>query len=152
MPTEAGHVRAERILDASIQAVTTVAPNTFRHRSSAQVVPSSRQKELQVLIGITGDVTGRLYISASKDAFVLIGGAMYGIALGEEMLDSFAAEFSNMVAGNMVQLIGDIRLDITPPTTITDQSVVVGLDQAISVRLASDSQDFMNLAFLIESA
>lgn len=139
------------ILNASIEAVNCVTPNLFRPSAPRVTTAPVEQTELGVLIGITGDVKGRLFISTSADAFAAIGKIMYGVDLNGEMVKSFASEFTNMIAGHMVRLADGLQMDISPPTTLDGETKLYGFSRAIMVPLQSDSIGTVNLALILEN-
>lgn len=138
------------ILNAALEAIEHVIPKTFERGNPCITDMPIQQTELGVLIGITGDVKGRIYISSSFDVFASIGQAMYGMDLGGEMVHSFAAEFTNMVAGHMVRLAEGINLDISPPTTLDGTTKLYGFNRAILVPLVSEPVGTLNLALIME--
>ncbi|MCL6525122.1 MAG: chemotaxis protein CheX [Thermoflavifilum sp.] len=107
------------------------------------------QTEVGVLVGITGDVRGRLFVSATTDAFARIGASMYGIELGNEMVKSFASEFTNMLAGHMVRL-ADLNMDISPPTTLEGETKLYGFNDGVMVPLISERIGTVRLALILE--
>ena len=60
---------------------------------------------------------------------------MYGVELGEDMLESFVGEFGNSVAGHTATKLYNhsIKIDITPPTTMQGKVRLGGFSTAISV-------------------
>ena len=90
------------------------------------------QREMGVLIGIVGDLKARIIIDGSPTIFGNIGGAMFGMPLEGEMLESFTGEFGNMIAGNLCTHVGEqnLELDITPPTVMVGNTKLYGFQQA----------------------
>ena len=92
------------------------------------------QKELSVLIGIIGDIKGRIILEATFGLFSSIGSNMFGMPLEGEMLESFTGELGNMIAGNLCTLVGanNLEIDITPSTVIVGTSKLYGFHRLLS--------------------
>lgn len=93
------------------------------------------QKEMGVLIGLVGDLKGRIIIDGSPKIFGAIGSGMFGMPLEGPMLESFTGEFGNMIAGNLCTFAGqhDLELDITPPTVLVGHTKLFGFQQAFKL-------------------
>ena len=93
------------------------------------------QTDYGVLIGILGDLRGRLFILGEAGVFAHAGQTMYGVALEGDMLESFVGEFGNSVAGHTATRLYDqtINIDITPPTTMQGTVKLGGFSTALSV-------------------
>lgn len=93
------------------------------------------QKEMGVLIGLIGDLKGRIIIDASPQVFGAIGSSMFGMPLEGVMLESFTGEFGNMIAGNLCTFAGQhqLELDITPPTVMVGHTKLYGFQQAFKI-------------------
>jgi chemotaxis protein CheX len=142
--------RVTDLLNASIEAVNSVIPNTFHPGSPSITTAPILQTELGVLVGITGDVRGRLFVSTTIDTFARIGKSMYGIEIGDEMVKSFASEFTNMIAGNMVRLAEGLNMDISPPTTLEGETKLYGFNHGVMVPLISERIGTVRLALILE--
>ncbi len=93
------------------------------------------QTDYGVLIGIIGDLRGRLFILGEASIFAQAGQMMYGMELDGEMLESFVGEFGNSVAGHTATKMYDqsVKIDITPPTTMQGKVKLGGFSTALSV-------------------
>ena len=93
------------------------------------------QTDYGVLIGIIGDLRGRLFILGDSAIFAQAGQTMYGVELGGDMLESFVGEFGNSVAGHTATKMYDhaVKIDITPPTTMQGKVKLGGFTTALSV-------------------
>ncbi|MFY0781926.1 chemotaxis protein CheX [Peribacillus simplex] len=58
-----------------------------------------------MLIEISGDIRGRIIIEGTNGCMSKIGEGMFGIPIEGEMLESFAAELGNMLAGQYRHLL-----------------------------------------------
>lgn len=73
-----------------------------------------------VLIGITGEVKGQIFLGFNKAVACRIAGAMMYMEVAEmdELAESALSELCNMIMGNTATVFSqtNIRIDITPPT------------------------------------
>jgi chemotaxis protein CheX len=78
------------------------------------------QKEYSVLIGLLGEIKGRLFLIGDRDFFQQIALTMWGMELSSEMLESFIGEMGNLLGGHTATALStnNITIDITPPTTL----------------------------------
>ncbi len=115
---------------SSLEELLTITIGKVR-LISAPVV----QHDFGVLVGITGDLKGRLFVFGQHDVFREAGLSMYGIDLPEDLVESFVGEFGNSVAGRMATLLSSqhIAIDITPPTTMKGTVHVGGFHHALQV-------------------
>lgn len=100
-----------------------------------QVLQESVNLEYGVLIGFTGDISGKVIFSAQQSVFGSIGQNMYGMALEGEMLASFSGELGNMIAGGISTKVMDngFTTDITSPTIMEGNTTISGYNQALQV-------------------
>ncbi|MCL6444487.1 MAG: chemotaxis protein CheX [Alicyclobacillus sp.] len=139
------------VLNAALEAVDYVIPGVFHRGVPSLLTAPLSQPEFGVLVGITGVIRGTLFISAAIATFAQIGEVMYGIELDGTMVQSFAAEFCNMIAGNMSRLAEKLNLDISPPTTLEGGTRLSGFHRAIMVPLNSDKVATLHLALMLEN-
>ncbi len=128
------HIQA--ILNGTIQSLKSVIPLTMDIKSPSLMVQPFEQKEMGVLIGIIGDIRGRIIIDSTADCFSAIGATMFGMPLEGEMLESFTGELGNMVAGNLctsVAAANGVEIDITPPTVIVGTTKLFGFQHAFKL-------------------
>ncbi|RSK27332.1 chemotaxis protein CheX [Bacillus sp. HMF5848] len=123
------------VLNATVDALRGVIPLNINIHKPALFTQPLLQSSIGVLIGMTGDVRGRLILESSKEVFGGIGQVMFGMALEGEMLESFTGELGNMIAGNLTTVLSnkDITMDITPPTVIVGETKMYGFDKAFKV-------------------
>ena len=88
------------VLNSTIEALQSVLPFTIIIDSPKLFKSPIAGHTVGVLIGITGDIKGRMIIDAEKEIISKIGEGMFGMPLQEEMFESFAGELGNMLAGN----------------------------------------------------
>lgn len=128
-------IHTKSILNSTIQSLKSVIPLEMNFLSPTILPEPFEQKELSVLIGIIGDIKGRIILDASSDCFAAIGSNMFGMPLAGDMLESFTGELGNMIAGNLCTLVGanNLEIDITPPTVIVGTSKLYGFHQAFKL-------------------
>ena len=110
------------------------------------------QTDHGVLIGIVGDIKGRIFILGTETMFAKAGLAMYGVDLMGDMLESFVGEFGNSVAGHAATKLSNqgIRIDITPPTTMQGHVKFGGFSKAIAVPFRMGNQEHGQLVLAVE--
>lgn len=110
------------------------------------------QTDYGVLIGIVGDVKGRMFILGESGVFVQAGVTMYGVELTGDMLESFVGEFGNSVAGHTATILYNqaIKIDITPPTTMQGHVKLGGFNKALQVPFQTDNQAQGQLVLAME--
>lgn len=120
------------ILNSMIESVKTVLPFEVSVDQPSVLGQPFEQNEIGVLIGITGDIRGRVMIDADEATIGKIGESMFGMSLEGAMLQSFAGELGNMIAGNLSTMLAKhkIEMDITPPTVLVGNTKVYGFSRA----------------------
>lgn len=106
------------------------------------------QAELGVVIGIVGDLKGRMIVETTADRMKSFGLQMYGMPImDEEMLESFAGEFGNTVAGSVATKVfnSGIKIEISPPTVIRGQASVSGFSHSTCIRVDDELSFYIAL-------
>ncbi|MGG0642785.1 chemotaxis protein CheX [Sporosarcina gallistercoris] len=144
----------QHILNSTIQSLTTVIPIEFDVLPPSLITQPYEQKELSVLIALLGDVRGRLIIDTNEPTISYIGEAMFGMTIEGEMIESFAGELGNMVAGNLCTLLEKdaFTLDISPPTVLTGETKFYGFQQAFKLPLSFNNAPRSNVLLTIDDA
>lgn len=122
------------LLNGTLKSINTVIP--VRHSiGKPQMADQSLQLEFGVLIGITGDIKGKLVLSGQTSVFGDIGELMFGSVIENDMLHSFSGELGNMIAGSLSTNIVEkgIKTDITHPTILQGNTTISGHNQAIQL-------------------
>ncbi|NEU32021.1 chemotaxis protein CheX [bacterium LRH843] len=111
------------------QPVTIAAPKKLEHPI---------QFEYGVLIGIFGDIEGKLLLTGDVSVFSTIGETMFGMPLEGEMLTSFCGELGNMIAGGFSTIIvgHGITTDISSPTIMRGNTTLSGHKQAHQIQIS----------------
>lgn len=105
-----------------------------------------------VLIGITGDIKGKIILSGKPDVFSTIAKSIFEMKVEGEMLSSFSGELGNMIAGSLSTLVdvGGINMDITTPTIMTGDTLLSGYEIAIQVVTLLENEEEISVYFLLD--
>ncbi|WP_164215181.1 chemotaxis protein CheX [Virgibacillus sp. YIM 98842] len=139
------------LLNSTLTSLDGVIPINYT-RSAPKLLKQNFNLEFGVLIGIVGDVNGKLVLSGELPFFSEVGQTMYGMPLEGEMLLSFSGELGNMVAGGLSSNIASegIDINITSPTIMQGNTTLSGFKQGISVAIAFESTGDLALFLLID--
>ena len=141
------------LLNSTLDAVKSVVPVQSNRNSGPSLVEGSFvQSDTGVLIGLAGDLPGRLILNASRTTFTNLGTAMFGVALEGEMVESFVGEVGNMVAGNAVSALSEagLILNITPPTVLVGETKIAGFQHGIKVSLELENTGELTIILIID--
>lgn len=140
------------ILNGTIESVKGVLPFEVTVDKPSLFTQSFTQHSIGVLIGMTGDVRGRVIIDAEEAVFGKIGEGMFGMFLEGEMLESFAGELGNMIAGNLSTFIFQqgFEMDITPPTVLVGQTKVFGFNRAFRLPINIANVGVLEIILAVE--
>ena len=129
---------ATDILNGTIQSVKGIIPFDVTIEKPSLFTQPYTQHSIGVLIGMTGDVRGRLIIDGDEETFGKIGEGMFGMVVERDMLESFAGELGNMLAGNLSTFISQMamEMDITPPTVLVGQTKIHGFERAFRLPIS----------------
>lgn len=148
-----GTVKMTNLLNVSLRVFNNILPIPIETQEPTLISAPIFQNELGVLIGVTGDLSGRLILEGSKQIFCDIGEIMFGMALQGDMLDSFVGELGNMIAGNLATDLyqSGITIDITPPTVIVGQTKLSGFHQAVNIPVSIKEVGNLSLVLALEN-
>jgi chemotaxis protein CheX len=140
------------LLNSVIESASTVIPLNITTGSPTLVTAPYNLEEMGVLIGVTGDLRGRLLLDSNTSVFSGLAESMYGMALSGDMLESFTGEIGNMIAGNMATRLSEksIGVDITPPTVMMGHTKLTGFKKAIQVSLSIAEKGDLKLILIFE--
>lgn len=140
------------VLNGIISAIKSVLPLTIEINQPKLISQHLEQEAISVLIGMTGDLPGRLIIDGSEACMSKIGEVMFGMPLEGEMLESFSAELGNMIAGNLATTLAQSNtiIDITPPTVLFGRSRMSGFERALSLPIQLENVGTLRAIFIIE--
>lgn len=141
------------VLNSTIHAINTVIPVETEISEPSIIVEPFEHASIGVLIGVTGDVLGRLFIEMDRNTVGRLGEFMFNMPLSDELLESFAAELGNMVAGNLSTHLSNqkIEMDITPPTVISGESLMYGFNKAFNLSFQLKDIGKLTLILMIEN-
>lgn len=139
------------LLNGTLASVKSVVPVKFDMKK-----PSLVKKEFPlnfaVLIGITGEIKGKLVLTGEQSIFGSIGEKMFGMPLDGEMLMSFSGELGNMIAGGLSTNISTngVEINITAPTILQGSTILSGYKHGLKVSLDFENIGVMNLFLLLD--
>lgn len=139
------------LLNGTFSSLETVVP-LKQTRMKPQLLEKDFRIQYGVLIGITGDVRGKMILSGNPQTFSKIGEVMYGMPLEGDMLISFSGELGNMVAGGLSTKIVEngININITSPTMMQGDTTLYGFKQGINVMSSLDSAGDLGICLLLD--
>ncbi|MFS0576328.1 chemotaxis protein CheX [Sporosarcina sp. 179-K 3D1 HS] len=142
----------QMILNGTISSLSTVIPVKLDVLAPSMTVQPYEQMELSVLIGLVGDIKGRLLIDVTEEAIDVIGQSMFGMKIEGEMVESFTGELGNMVAGNLCTVLENdgVKLDISPPTVMTGKTKMYGFKQAFKLPIQLEGGNMLTVLLTID--
>jgi|SRR5690625_2008296 len=122
------------------------------HTEKPQLVRQDFSLNFGVLIGIAGDLMGKLVLTGELEVFGSIGQAMFNMPLEGAMLQSFSGELGNMIAGGLSTNISNngININITAPTVMHGDVTLSGFKQGLEVAVVFNKQSKMNTFLLLD--
>src|SRR5690625_3740628 len=138
------------LLNSANKALRSIVPINFE-MSKPTLMNQSVELQFGVLIGVLGDVKGRLILAGERTVFGSIGEVMYGMSLEGEMLTSFSGELGNMLVGGISTDIAnnDLKTDITAPTILEGNTKLSGYESAIQFTVHFENIGEMEMYFLV---
>lgn len=142
----------QMILNATISSLTAVVPIKFQVLSPSLIQQPYEQREISVLIGLIGNMKGRLILEPTHNIIDQVGQAMFGMNIEGEMVESFTGELGNMIAGNLCTILekDGMTLDISPPTVLTGHTKFFGFKQAFRIPVKFENGETLNLLLTID--
>lgn len=121
------------VLNGTVVAMRTVIPLDIQRGAPRLIKNSLMQTEMSVLVGVVGELAGRLVFEASRTTFAKLAEHMFGASIDGEMLESFVGELGNMIAGNTARELSNegVKINISPPTVLIGPTKISGFDQGI---------------------
>jgi chemotaxis protein CheX len=140
------------ILHGSYKALEAVVPFPLEYGKTSVLTKTILKESIGVKICLTGDIEGELIFDSQPLTYKKVGEAMFDIELSDEMLESFAAELGNMIAGNLATQLADeqIEMDITPPTILFGQIKLSGFEKAVHVPIQISQAGSLHLILISE--
>ncbi|MCF3942860.1 chemotaxis protein CheX [Oceanobacillus alkalisoli] len=139
------------LLNGTNHTLQSIVPIPFQ-MSKPSLLGNTLHLEFGVLIGITGDIKGRLILAGDQAVFRSIGESMFGMPVGDEMLPSFSGELGNMLAGGIATVIveNDVTTDITAPTIMQGDTTLSGYEKSIRLTATFDGIGDLQIYLLID--
>jgi chemotaxis protein CheX len=105
-----------------------------------------------VLIGIVGDIRGKIVFSGDRNVFGGIGKSMFGMPIEGEMLSSFSGELGNMIAAGLSSNIVEhgIQTDITSPTIMEGHTCLSGFEKAYHILVSCENAGELHIYLLLD--
>ncbi|QPC46650.1 chemotaxis protein CheX [Mangrovibacillus cuniculi] len=140
------------IVNGTIESINTLVASETKIGKLALITEPYPHDGIGVLIGMTGDIRGRVLIDGKPEMFSSIGQAMFGMPIEGEMLESFSGELGNMLAGNLATNLSakGLVMDITPPTVLVGQSKVYGFDKAVRLPVELTGLGELKIVLMID--
>lgn len=139
------------LLNGTLSSIKAVVPIDYDTKKP-QLIEKDFQLAFGVLIGITGDINGKLVLAGNPETFASIGEEMFGMSLEGEMILSFSGELGNMIAGKLSTIIAENGTDIniTAPTIMRGNTILSGYKQALKVALTLEGVGAMTIYLLLD--
>ncbi|MDL4839349.1 chemotaxis protein CheX [Aquibacillus rhizosphaerae] len=140
----------KELYNGTIHSVKTVIPNEHKI-GNPKVTVAPIDIQFGVLIGFTGDLEGKLILHAQPNVISLIGQAMFGMPITNDILNSFTGELGNMLAGSLSTSLSSngIYTDITHPTVLNGNANLRGFNQGLLVTVTYPSMGDMDIHLLV---
>ena len=140
----------KEVYNGTIHATKSIVP--FEPSiGSPQLINPPVKVNFGVMIGFTGGLKGELLLKADPVFINKIGEAMFGMPVSEDMLESFAGELGNMIAGSLSTYLAgkEISTDITHPTVLKGDAQLSGFKRALLVEVKYGNDDLLAIHLLI---
>ena len=139
------------LLNATLSSIKTVIPVESQvHKPKLLQEPFILH--YGALIGIIGDMHGKLVISGDAKTFASIGQGMYGMQLEDEMLRSFSGELANMIAGGISTNLANEQKEImiTTPTILEGNTKISGYKEAFELSIELNQMGMIDTYLLLD--
>ena len=152
MTTELKNINeiVKEVYNGTIYAVKNIIPFDPSVGSPQLIIPPL-SVNFGVMIGFTGGLKGELVLKSNEDFISKIGESMFGMPVSGEMLESFAGELGNMIAGSLSTYLADkdIRTDITHPTVLKGDAQLSGFKRALLVEVNYQDDNVLSVHLLL---
>ncbi|MBU9721768.1 MULTISPECIES: chemotaxis protein CheX [Bacillaceae] len=139
-------------INGMMASIKGIIPIEISFGPPSLIQSAFHQRDIGVLIGLTGDLGGQVLIEGDLDAFSSVAEVMFGMKVEGEMLESFVGEFGNMVSGNMATHISnsDIILNISPPTVVVGGSKFTAFEKGIKMSVTFNTDKVINIIMMMK--
>lgn len=116
----------KNVFQTMLKLEVTMTKPHIKHEGTASA-------DVSGVIGFSGDATGCVILSFSKDAACNIAGKFAGMTLAIDSPDLVDAigELANMVAGNAKKDFGGVRISISLPSVVIGKDHIVGQSRMV---------------------
>lgn len=141
------------LLNSTIESMGQVFMQSIDASPPIPIEQGLVQHGIGVLIGIMGDIQGRLVFHGDLQTFSSLSESMFGMPLEGEMLHSFIGEMANMIAGNTSTILSSKgkHVDITPPTIMLGQLEIYGFEAGVHVSVHLKEIGKLHIAMLFHT-
>lgn len=110
------------------------------------------QLEFGVLIGVVGEVRGKILFAGKTSVFSGIASAMYGMEIEGDMLASFSGELGNMIAAGISTHMASqgVSTDITSPSIIEGNTKLSGFERAYHIQVTCENVGILHVYVLLD--
>lgn len=117
-----------------------------------RLLTQSLQLKFGVLVGIVGDVTGKILFTGERNMFGTVGHSMFGMTIDEEMLASFSGELGNMISAGLSTYIAEkgITSDITSPTIMEGHTTLSGFEKAFHIQVTFENREILDIYLMLD--
>jgi chemotaxis protein CheX len=117
-------------VEASFNVLKEVLGGTEVKRGDPYLKPNSMSiMGVAVLVGLAGDVEGRVLLDMTRDTALKVAGAMNDetFTVLDELARATIQELANMITGHAVTRLHELgfKFDLTPPTLFTGENMEV---------------------------
>ena len=137
---------ADAVLSQMLQAPTSVGNLTMEEEAY-------RRKGVAALVGLTGDIEGRIIFDLDEETAVRVASKLAGASLPEsdDLIRETVCELANQVVGNAVCTLNDLGFNfrVHPPVLHTSPTGSTSSEDTEALVLCFDTESgavFMNLA------
>jgi chemotaxis protein CheX len=140
------------LFKGAIKSVSALLPFELTFEQPSTLPESLTHHSFGVLIGLKGKVNGNMIIDGSEEIFQKIGECMFGMNLEGKMLESFAGEFGNMLAGALSTSISDnsFEIDITPPSVLVKETHINMHEKAFQLPFHLHPVGSISIIFMVD--
>jgi len=139
------------LLNGTGASIKNVVPLSVE-MNKPSTVEGKLDLEFGVLIGMTGDIKGKLILAGKSNVFSVIGETMFGMPVEGEMLSSFSGELGNMIAGGLSTNLTEngLSIDITAPTVMEGNMSIRGYKTGVQVPVSFEKAGDLSVFLLLD--
>lgn len=139
------------LLNGTLSSLKSIVPIDYQ-TMKPRLIDRDFQLDFGVLIGITGDIKGKLVFTGQPLTFGSIGKIMFQTELEGEMLRSFSGELGNMIAGNLSTNMekNGTNINITAPTIMQGETTLSGHKRGLEVPITFENLKELNIYLLFD--